>query len=88
LDLKEAIRRTQAFDTLIGPLVVVVFDPEFDPFPGRFEAVELGSDEELLPDGGPEAFHFAERHRMLRPRFEVRDPVFLQFGLEPAGAPP
>jgi hypothetical protein len=77
LDLKEAVRRTQAFDTLIGPLMVVVFDPEFDPFPCRFEAVELGAHEELLPDGGPEAFHLAERHRMLRPRLEVRHSILL-----------
>ena len=88
LDLEEAVRRTQPFDPLVGPLVVVVFDPEFDALPGRLKTVKLGPDEELLPNGGPEAFHLAERHRMLRPRFEVRDPVLLQFGLEPAGAPP
>ena len=88
LDLEEPVGRTETFDPLVGPLVVVVFDPEFDPFTGRLEAVELGPHQELLPDGGPEAFHLAERHRMLRPRFEVRDPVLLEFGLKPAGAPP
>jgi len=77
LDLKEAVGRTESVNPLVGPLVIIILDPEFDPFAGRVEAVELGPDEELLPDGGPEAFHFAERHRMLRPRFEVRDPVFL-----------
>jgi hypothetical protein len=44
LDLKKAIRRTHAFNALIGALMVVMFDPEFDPFPGRLEAVELSPD--------------------------------------------
>ena len=44
LDLEEAIRRAQAFNPLMRPLVVVVFDPEFDPFAGGVEAVELGAD--------------------------------------------
>ncbi len=81
LDLKEPVRRTQSLDPLVGAFVVVVFDPQFDAFPCRLEAVELGTNEELLPDGGPEAFDLAERHRMLGPGFEVRDPVLLQFGL-------
>lgn len=88
LDLEEAVRRTHAFNALIGPLVVIVFDPEFDPFPRRLEAVELGADEEVLPDGGPEAFHLAEGHGMMRAGFDVRHPILLQFGLEPAGAAP
>ena len=33
-DLKEAVRRTKSFDALVGPLVVVIFDPKPDPFPG------------------------------------------------------
>jgi hypothetical protein len=43
LDLEEAVRRTQPFDALMRPLVVVIFDPELDPFPCRLKAVELGA---------------------------------------------
>lgn len=88
LDLKIAIRRTQAFDALIRPLVVVMFDPELDPFAGRLEAVELRPDQEVLPEGGPEAFHLAQRHRMLRPRLEVLHAIFLQHRFEAASATP
>jgi len=88
LDLKEAIGRTQAFNALVGALMVVMLDPEFDPFPGRLEGIELGAHQKVLPDGRPEAFDLAQRHRMLRPRLEVRDPILLQLGFETAGAPP
>ena len=88
LDLEEAIRRTQAFNALMRPLVVVVFDPEFDPLPGGVEAVELGADQEVLPDGGPEAFDLAQGHGMLRSGLEVRDPILFEFGLEAADATP
>ena len=64
LERKEAFRRAQSFDALMRPLVVVVFDPEFDSFPRRLKAVELGSGQELLPDGLPEPFDFAQRHEM------------------------
>jgi hypothetical protein len=66
LDLKEAVGRAQSLDTLVGPLMVVMFDPEFDPLAGGLEAVELGPDQEVLPDRGPEAFDLAEGHRMMR----------------------
>ena len=59
LDLEEAVRRAEALNALVRPLVVVIFDPEFDPFPSRLEAVELGAAEELLPDAFPEAFDLA-----------------------------
>ena len=88
LDLKEAIRRTHAFNALVGPLVVVILDPEFDAFLGCLEAVELGAHQELLPDRGPEAFHLAEGHGMLRPGLEVLHAILLQHGLETAGAAP
>jgi hypothetical protein len=88
LDLEEAVSGTKPLDPLIGPFVIVVLNPKFDAFPGCLEAVELGTHEELLPDGGPEAFHLAQGHRMLGARLEVRDPVFFQFRLEPAGATP
>jgi hypothetical protein len=67
LDLEEAIRRAQAFDALVGPLVVIMFDPELDAFPGGFKRIELGPHEEVLPDGGPEPFDLTQCHRMLRP---------------------
>ncbi len=88
LDLEEAVRRAQSLDALVGPLMVVMFDPEFDPVACRLEAVELGPDQKVLPDGGPEAFDFTEGHRMVRPRFEVRHTILFQFGLEAARAAP
>lgn len=77
LDLEEAVGRTQPINALIGPLVIVIFNPQFDPLPGGVKAVELGAHQELLPDGGPEAFHLAKGHRMLGPGFEVGNPVLL-----------
>ena len=88
LDLEEAVGGAQSFDALVGPLVVVMFDPELDAFPRRLEAVELGADEEVLPDGGPEAFHLAEGHWMMRAGFDVRHPILLEFRFEAAGAAP
>ncbi|HTY86014.1 MAG TPA: hypothetical protein VMB80_00995 [Candidatus Acidoferrum sp.] len=88
LDLEEAVGRAQSVNALVGPLVVVVFDPELDPFAGRLEALERGPDQKVLPDGGPEAFHLAQRHGMVGPGFEVSHTVFLQLGLEATGAPP
>jgi hypothetical protein len=67
LDLKEAVSGAQSVDALIGPLVVVILDPQFDAFASCVEAIELRAHQELLPDGGPEPFHFAKRHRMLWP---------------------
>jgi hypothetical protein len=77
LDLKEAVGRAKPFDALVGPLVIVMFNPEFDPLARRLEAVELGAYQEVLPDRGPEPFDFAERHRMLGPGFEVGDMILL-----------
>jgi hypothetical protein len=82
LDLEEAVRRAKPFNALIGPLVVVVFDPELDPFSSRFETVELGPHQKLLPDGGPEPFDLAQSHGMLWPTFEVGDVIFFEFSLE------
>jgi hypothetical protein len=88
LDLKEAVRRTETFDALMRSLVVVIFDPEFDPLAGSVEAVELGADQEVLPDGGPEAFDLAEGHRVLRTGFEVRHAILFEFRLEATDAAP
>jgi hypothetical protein len=88
LDLEEAICRTQAFNALMGALVVVILDPEFDALTGGVEAVELGANEEVLPERGPEAFDLAEGHGMLRTRFEVRHAILFEFGLEAADSTP
>jgi hypothetical protein len=88
LDLEEAIRRTQALDALMRSLVVVILDPKFDPLAGGIETVELGADQKVLPDRGPEAFDLTERHGMLRPRLEVRHAILFEFGLEATDAAP
>jgi hypothetical protein len=88
LDLEEAIGRADAFDALVRPLVVVIFNPEFDPFAGGVEAVELRPGQELLPNAFPEPFDLAQRHGMVRTALEVGDAVLFEFGLEAAGAAP
>jgi hypothetical protein len=88
LDLEKAVGRAKAFDALVRPLVVVIFNPEFDAFPGGVEAVELGAAQELLPDRLPEAFDFAQSHWMMWPRLEVRDAILFEFGFKAAGAAP
>jgi hypothetical protein len=88
LDLEEAVRRAETFNALMRPLVVIVFDPEFDPLASGVETVELGADQEVLPDRGPEAFDLAEGHGMLRAGFEMRHAILFEFGLETADAPP
>lgn len=88
LDLEEAVGRTEPAEPLVGPLVVVVLDPEPDPRPGRLEVLELGPPEELPPDAPPEALDLAEGHGVLRTRADVGDPVFLHFLLEAARPPP
>jgi len=42
-DFEEAIGRTEAFYALVRPPMVIIFDPETDPFPGRLEAFKLGT---------------------------------------------
>ena len=88
LDLKEAIRRADAFNALVRSLVVVILNPEFDPLAGGVETVELGAGQKLLPDAFPEPLDLAQSHGMLRAALEVGYPVLLEFGLEPAGAAP
>jgi hypothetical protein len=88
LDPEEAVRWTEAFNALMRSLVVVVFDPEFDPLASGVEAVELGADQEVLPERGPEALDLAEGHRVLRAGLEVRDAILLELGLEAADPAP
>jgi len=72
----------------VRPLVIIVADPETDPFPCRIEAFKLGSREELLPDGFPEAFDLAQCHGMMRPGLKMVSPVLFHLGLEAGGASP
>jgi hypothetical protein len=88
LDLEEAVGRAKTFDALVGSLVVVVFDPEFDSFTRRFEALELGARQEVLPDAFPKPFDLAQGHGMVWTALEVRHAIFLELGFEPAGAAP
>jgi hypothetical protein len=64
-NFEEAIRWTKTFNALMRSLVIVIFDPEPDAFPGGFEALELGAGEELLPDRFPKAFNLPQRHGMM-----------------------
>lgn len=88
LDLEEPVGRTETPDALMGATVVVVFDPEFDPLPGRLKALELGAGEELAPDGGPEAFDLAQGHGMMGAALDVGDPILFELGLETADTAP
>jgi hypothetical protein len=88
LDLKEAVGGAEPFKTLMRPLVVVILDPEFDPLARGVEGIELGPDQEVLPERGPEALDLAERHRMLRARLEVGDAILFEFRLKAADAAP
>jgi hypothetical protein len=87
-DLEVTVRRTKAFDALVRPLVIIVFDPKPDALTRRIEAFELGTREELLPDRFPKALDLAERHRVLRPGFEVVRAVLFHLGLETGSAAP
>jgi len=87
-DFEVTIRGAEAFNALMGPFVVVIFDPEADALASRFEALELGAGEELLPDTFPEALDLAQRHRMMRAGLEVMRPVLFHLGLEASGAAP
>jgi len=88
LDLEEAVRRTEALDALMRPLVVVIFDPEFDPLAGGVEGIKLGADQEVLPERGPETLDLAEGHRVLRSGLEVRHAILFEFGFEATDAAP
>lgn len=87
-DLKIPVRRTQSFDPLVRPFVIIIFDPEPDPFPRGLEAVELRAGKKLLPDRFPEPFDFAQSHGMMRPGFEVMSAVLFHLRLKAGSAPP
>jgi hypothetical protein len=72
----------------VRPLVVVVLHPHAHPLASRLEAVELRPHQELLPDRLPEPLDLAQRHGMMRPAFEVVNPILAQLRLETGGAAP
>jgi hypothetical protein len=88
LNFKEAVRRAQAADALMGALVVVMLDPQADALAGLLEVVELGAAEELAPDGVPEAFDLAQGHRMMGRGPNMGDAVLGHFVLEAARSAP
>jgi hypothetical protein len=88
LDLKEAIRRAEPADALVGALVVVMLDPEPDALARLLEVIKLRPPEELSPDRVPKPLHLAEGHRVVRPRADVRHPVLGHLVLETARPTP
>jgi hypothetical protein len=87
-DLEKPVGRTQPPDTLVGPLVVVVFDPEADAICGVLEAGKLRALQKFSQDRLPEALDLAQCHRMMRTGLDVFDPIFLKLALKPGGAAP
>jgi hypothetical protein len=87
-DLEEPIGRTQSPDALMGPLVVVVLNPQRGAFHRLFEAVKLRPLQKLHKDRLPEPLDLTERHRVVRPGTDVANPIFLHLLLEAGLAPP
>lgn len=87
-DLKVPVSRTETFDALMRAFVIIVFDPATDALPSRLKTFELGAGQELLPDGLPEAFDFAQSHGVMRAALEVVSAVLLHLGLEAGGPAP
>jgi hypothetical protein len=88
LDFEETVRRAQPANALVRPLVVVVFDPEFDAFARIFERVKRRPFEKLLPDRGPEPLDFPQGHGVMRTALDMRDAILAQLRFETGGAPP
>ena len=88
LDLEEPVRRTQPFDPLVRPLVVVILHPVPDPLHRALEGVEPRPLQELLPDRLPEPFDFPQGLRMVRGATDVLHPVPGQSHLEARLAAP
>lgn len=68
--------------------MVVVLHPQPHPLARRLETVELGSHQELFPDGFPESLDLAQRHGMMRPAFNVMNSILAQLRLEACGSSP
>jgi hypothetical protein len=86
-DLEEAVRGAQSPDPLVGPLVVVILNPQPRALHRLLEAAKLRSLQELPQQRLPEPLDLAQCHRVVRTGTDVLDALFLQFLLE-AGLPP
>jgi hypothetical protein len=87
-DLEEPVGGTQSPDPLVGPLVVVIFDPQGRALHRLLKAPKLRSLQELPQDRLPEPLDLAKGHRVVRPGADMFDAVFLQLLLEAGLAPP
>jgi hypothetical protein len=88
LYLKIPVRGAQSADPLVRPLVVVVFHPLADTLLRVIKAPELRPAQKFQKYRLPEPFDLAQRHRVVRLRFDMMDPVLFHLRLEPAGAAP
>jgi len=71
----------------VRALVIVITDPEPGPLPRLLKAPELRTAEEIGEDAPPETLHLSQSHGMVRPGFDVKDPILLHLHLE-FGLPP
>jgi len=88
LDLKKPVGRAQAPDTLMRPLVIVIFYPECRPFHRLLKAVELRTEKKLILDAFPEPLDFTQRHWMVGAGSNVLDAVLFHLPLKPGLAAP
>jgi hypothetical protein len=88
LNGEEAVGRTEALQALVWAAVVIIFDPQLDALARVLEAGELGADQKLLPDRGPETLDLAQGHGVVWAASDMGHAVFLQLGFEAAGAAP
>jgi hypothetical protein len=87
-DLEEPVRRTKPPDPLVRPLVVVILNPQRGALRRFIEAVKLRPLPKLPQHRLPEPLDLAKGHRVVGPRADVFNPVFLQLLLETGLAPP
>jgi hypothetical protein len=87
-DLEETVRRAKPPDPLVGPLVVVILDPQGGTLHRLLEAVKLRPLQELPQKRLPQALNLSKRHRVVRTGADMLDAVFLQLLLEAGLAPP
>ncbi|MFO7494825.1 MAG: hypothetical protein R6X05_04230 [Desulfobacterales bacterium] len=87
-DLEEPVRRAQPADALVGALVVVILDPQGAALCRFLEAAKLRPLEKLTEDRLPEPLDLAQRHRMVRTRPDMFDPVLFHLALKARLSPP
>jgi len=87
-DLEEPVRGAKPPDPLVGPLVVVILDPQGGALHRLLEAVKLRPLQELPQQRLPEPLDLAKGHRVVRPGADMFDALFLQLLLEAGLAPP